>query len=507
MLAAGNSSRFGENKLLYPIDGKPMVMHAVERALSLKSRGLLDRVLLVTQYGRVAEIIENEFPAAIRGWESEAVKSASEKTPSAMNAPAKDTSAKSIPGDAVIGILQNAEPERGISLSLQIGLRQLLSEKPETVACMFGVCDQPYLREETMAELIRLYENSGKGMAALFQRGEWKGDAFDAATIGNPVIFSSKYFPELLELTGDRGGKKVLLRHAEDAALLEADEKELTDLDVRPEEEERTGPDTRPDEEFVPRFFVLQDRELAETPIEDVFPFLADGKRHVISLVGGGGKSTLMERLAEAFAARGKTVVKTTTTHILQPDGGEYLPVQKEGLEKLQKWLATGVPVTVGTPVRNAGKNGEVIRKLTALSPFLLASVIGIADITIIEADGAKRLPMKAPAEHEPVIHPATDIVIAVLGMNAMGQPLDEVCFRTELAREIVPDKETVTPEDFAALFLSEQGLRKGTEDRQYYCLINQCDDETRREIAAKVFLLLEEGGVTNAAASILRPQ
>ena len=90
---------------------------------------------------------------------------------------------------------------------------------------MFGVCDQPYLRTDTMRELIRLFTSSECGLAACAEGGR----------VGNPVICDKKYCPELLELAGDKGGKRVLLRHAEDAALLETDPHELEDIDYRPE--------------------------------------------------------------------------------------------------------------------------------------------------------------------------------------------------------------------------------------------------------------------------------
>ena len=435
LLAAGNSSRFGENKLMYPIGGKPMFVHAVERAFLLQQEGLLDRVVLVTQYESVVQELDSQGYVAHcfgrKGSRETVAAAAGER-------------------GAAIEVVYNGQPELGISHSLQLGLQHLLGENGGSAAeaCMFGVCDQPHLQAETMRKLIHLFQTSGKGMAACAA-----GDV-----IGNPVIFSKQYYPELFALEGDRGGKRVLRHHPEDVALLQTEQRELEDMDVR--------------------------------PIEEVFPFLADGERHVISLVGGGGKSTLMNDLADEFLRRGRTVVKTTTTHILQPEGEEFVQVQSLGLETLRARMDKGLPCTVGTPETKIDAEGRKIRKLTSLSPLLLASVIEAADVTIIEADGAKRLPMKAPANHEPVIHPATDIVIAVLGMRAMGQPLSRVCFRPEKAGAIIgaaSQEHVVRPEDFAKLFLSEQGGRKHVGARAYYCVINQCDTEEELETAKAV--------------------
>ena len=53
------------------------------------------------------------------------------------------------------------------------------------------------------------------------------------------------------------------------------------------------------------------------------------------------------------------------------------------------------------------------------------------ADLTLIEADGARHLPCKAPAEHEPALLSSSDLVIGVTGLSALGQPLGkEMCIR-----------------------------------------------------------------------------
>lgn len=274
---------------------------------------------------------------------------------------------------------------------------------------------------------------------------------------------------------------------------------------------------------------------------EEVFPFLADGKKHIVSIVGGGGKSTTMAFLAGEFAKRGKRTVEMTSTHILDPGPPSLVPVYRiwaeavvsgrvaapkeriavgesaeirleEGdrsrvREMLEERWSLGLPCTVGTPVRKVGNDGAVVRKLAALPPLLQEAVLEEADEALVEADGARCLPIKAPAEHEPVILPETDVVIAVLGMNALGRPLSEVCFRPERAMAVLrdggrPEEHTVTAEDLAALFLSEEGCRKGVGDREYYCVVNQCDDKARLKEAEKILRLLKDGGCVRAAAS-----
>ena len=73
-----------------------------------------------------------------------------------------------------------------------------------------------------------------------------------------------------------------------------------------------------------------------------------------------------------------------------------------------------------------------------------------LADIVLIEADGAKRMPCKAPDwRDEPVLLPQCDTVLAVAGLSALRHPLREVCFRAELAAELlcVPQDAQLTPE------------------------------------------------------------
>ena len=119
-------------------------------------------------------------------------------------------------------VLYNPHPDEGISSSLKIGLKANL----DADACLFAVADQPWLGKETPQRLIRLFTESGKGIACVSSEGK----------LGNPCIFSRKYYPELLALTGDTGGKHVISAHREDTAILELEDPgELVDVDRRDE--------------------------------------------------------------------------------------------------------------------------------------------------------------------------------------------------------------------------------------------------------------------------------
>ena len=104
------------------------------------------------------------------------------------------------------------------------------------------------------------------------------------------------------------------------------------------------------------------------------------------------------------------------------------------------------------------------------------------------------------PIEKEPVIVPECTDVIAVVGMDALGKPLEEVCFRKDLAVQFLNTsyKHLIAEEDIAKILSSVQGARKGVEDRKYCVVLNKCDDEIRKERAEKIRSLLKEKSIEN---------
>lgn len=215
---------------------------------------------------------------------------------------------------------------------------------------------------------------------------------------------------------------------------------------------------------------------------EKIFPFLAE-KGHVVSLVGGGGKTTLLYNMAAHCARKGWRVLVTTTTHIQQPSGGVWA---KTDAELFGLW-ERGSCAVAGTPAPGG--------KLTAPPQEQLERWMALADIVLIEADGAKRMPCKAPAAHEPVLLPQCDIVLAVAGASALGKPLETVCFRAELARPLlhVPGNTALTPALLAKLLASEAGGRKVVGSRRFYAVINQVDTGERETLARQTADLLQK--------------
>ena len=196
------------------------------------------------------------------------------------------------------------------------------------------------------------------------------------------------------------------------------------------------------------------------------FDFFTDGKKHTICLVGGGGKTTVMYELAAAWAACGRKVLVLTSTHILQPADGSFA-ADAAAVHNL--WQQRRYAV-IGTLEFATGK-------LTLPPQSVYEELKLQADVILCEADGSRHHPCKVPAEHEPVLWPDSDIVLAVAGMDALGRPLAQACQRPQLAAELLGcGAEKILDEQMlAALLLSEQGSRKNVGTRTYYIVMNKC--------------------------------
>lgn len=199
----------------------------------------------------------------------------------------------------------------------------------------------------------------------------------------------------------------------------------------------------------------------------------------VTSLVGGGGKTTLMLSLARELTKTGHTVIVSTTTHIFPPDGIATLTNATE--QEAKAALAADRLICLGTPAEKG--------KLSA-PKLSIAAMERLTEYVLLEADGAKRLPLKAPAEHEPVIPLETRLVIAVLGMDGIGKPIQESAFRPEryatLTGKTEPD--IVTPFDAARVLTHPNGQRKGVTEAMRFCvLLNKADDTAQNAAALEI--------------------
>lgn len=239
-------------------------------------------------------------------------------------------------------------------------------------------------------------------------------------------------------------------------------------------------------------------RIFAATPwaLKQAFSFFGK-KKHIVSLVGGGGKSTLMYFMAATCAKEGKKVLVSTTTHIFHP-AERYA---RSAAEAEQLW-ARGDFAVIGTPVPEKGK-------LKMPDVDFLNEMMEKADVVFLEADGAKHYPCKVPKDGEPVLHPDSDQVIGVFGLSAIGKPLREACFRLEEAKQLlgVEEDHILTEEDAAEILSSPMGTGKDVGHRQYCVVLNQCDDGKRRKIGNEISQRLALLGVSQVVMTAFDPE
>ena len=145
-------------------------------------------------------------------------------------------------------------------------------------------------------------------------------------------------------------------------------------------------------------------------------------KPQVISVVGAGGKTTFIRNQAKEYLKHGQKVLITTTTHMAWPEVAcDSRP------EEIRQHLEERGWSLVGLPVEHRG-----IRKMGGVPCKVLDSVISLADVVLIEADGSRRLPFKVPKPWEPVIHPATTKIVIMAGLAAADGPICECCYNWE---------------------------------------------------------------------------
>jgi molybdenum cofactor cytidylyltransferase len=166
LLAAGTSSRFGDaNKLLAPVDGDPIVRRA---AAALVDSGV-DGVTVVVGHG--ADRVE----AALDG--------------------------------LAVTIRRNDDFAEGQSTSLRVGIEAAVERNADAALVALG--DMPHVEPATHDRMLRAYERGvADALAAAFE-----------GTRGNPVLFDASFFDRLVAVSGDVGGREILL--SADAAAIE----------------------------------------------------------------------------------------------------------------------------------------------------------------------------------------------------------------------------------------------------------------------------------------------
>jgi molybdenum cofactor cytidylyltransferase len=166
ILAAGSSSRLGTAKQNLIYEGKTLLQRAIDAAIASKA----DSVVVVL--GANADVI----------------------LPTIQNSPVK--------------IIQNADWQEGMASSIRLGITALRRDGQRINALILMLCDQPFVNDALINELID--NQTQKGIVA---------SAYNN-TLGAPVLFNKAYFPALLLLKGQEGAKKLLLKHPDDVVAI-----------------------------------------------------------------------------------------------------------------------------------------------------------------------------------------------------------------------------------------------------------------------------------------------
>lgn len=204
------------------------------------------------------------------------------------------------------------------------------------------------------------------------------------------------------------------------------------------------------------------------------------GKNGVISLIGAGGKTSMMLRLAREFSTSGETVLTTTTTRIYPPsDPSECLIVSDSPVEILNRArkLLKYTP-HISAAARQVSPHGKLIGFAPETIDLFRKS--NLFRWIIVEADGAAGRPLKAPAPHEPVVPDCTNWAIGIVGLSALGRPLDaHTVFRPELVSKItgLAEGKEITGKAICDLLLHRQGTFQGTPmGARKMAFLNQAD-------------------------------
>lgn len=175
IMAAGNASRFGENKLTASFAGKSLF----SLALAAIPADTFARVTVVSQYLALLQEAEQAGFHAIR----------------------------------------NDRPDDGISRTIRLGTEAMA----DCAGLLYMVADQPLLRQETVLRIVQDWRQHPGCIVGAAHNGHR----------GNPCLFPARFFPELCALEGDRGGSSVIRRHEDALRLVEAAEPELSDCDTK----------------------------------------------------------------------------------------------------------------------------------------------------------------------------------------------------------------------------------------------------------------------------------
>lgn len=179
LLAAGASTRMGEAKQLLSFRGESLLRRMTKTALGVSGK-------VVVTLGANREIVRTEIE------------------------------------DLLVQIAENKDWQAGMSGSIKIGLEKLLSGAETIDAVIPIVCDQPFVDENLLEEMIEKFRKTDSLIVAC----EYEN------TLGVPALFSAKLFPELLALDAQAGAKQLIRKYQSQTTIVSFPEGAF-DIDTR----------------------------------------------------------------------------------------------------------------------------------------------------------------------------------------------------------------------------------------------------------------------------------
>jgi probable selenium-dependent hydroxylase accessory protein YqeC len=201
-----------------------------------------------------------------------------------------------------------------------------------------------------------------------------------------------------------------------------------------------------------------------------------------VAFVGAGGKTTHLLHFARELAADDRPVLVTTTTHLADPREEESTFARILFRPDMEHPLTPGSepdPEPLGGVTLLVSRPADEPGKLKGIHASRIARLRTAWDLVLVEADGSKRLPIKAPAAYEPVVPEGTDLVVGVIGLDALGEPMDErTVHRPEPFATVTgcAPGEPIGWDHLVALARHSEGLFKGARGRRVV-LLNKIDE------------------------------
>lgn len=195
--------------------------------------------------------------------------------------------------------------------------------------------------------------------------------------------------------------------------------------------------------------------------METLTPLFHLKDKDVVSIIGSGGKTSLIRCLSQH--KKDLKVLVSTTTKMGQPKKSDYDYFYTDDFERLKE-SKTGITM-VGTVTQTKERTKLSFPKDTCLTPYF-----SYYNLTLLEADGSKCLPLKAWEDFEPVVLDETTVTIGIMPLTVLGKPINEkTVHRLPLFLHDFSLKkgQLITPQLFVDIILSSKGLFQKAKGRK----------------------------------------